>query len=246
MNIGRVNILIPMAGAGLRFKNAGYKEPKPLIDVGGKPMIKWAMESFDFLDRLPSYRLIFVILKEHDKKYHLGKKLKEIFGENIVLVIAKNPTRGQAETCLLAEKYVDNKEKLFIYNCDTYSSSKILGLIVRQDPDGIIPCFKSRNPLYSYAKEGANGFVSRVDEKKVISNLATTGMYYFKHGKDFVEAAKSIISGKNLTNKEFYVGPCYNELIKKGKKVRTILAQKNYILGTPEELTAFLERAKNF
>ena len=27
----KVNIVIPMAGAGSRFANAGYKEPKPLI-----------------------------------------------------------------------------------------------------------------------------------------------------------------------------------------------------------------------
>src|SRR3990167_11175407 len=242
MNIGRVNILIPMAGAGSRFQNAGFREPKPLIDVGGKPMIKWAMESFDFLDRVLSYRLIFIISKDDDEEHKLGKRLKGIFGKGIILIIAKTPTRGQAETCLLAERYIDNQEKLFIYNCDTYSRSKILDLIVKEDPDAIIPCFKSRNPRYSYAKEGVNGFVREVAEKKAISNFATTGMYYFKHGQDFVEAAKSILLGKKLTNKEFYVGPCYNELIKKGKKIRAIMSEKNFILGTPRELEKFIRR----
>jgi CTP:phosphocholine cytidylyltransferase-like protein len=39
-NYPNINIVIPMAGNGRAFKEAGYAFPKPLIDIGGKTMIE--------------------------------------------------------------------------------------------------------------------------------------------------------------------------------------------------------------
>lgn len=241
MSLEKVNFLIPMAGAGSRFFKAGYNIPKPLIDVFGEPMIKWAVKSFDFLDKIDNYQLIFVILEEHDNIYDLGNKLKNIFGDKAMVIKLNKITRGQAETCLAAKKQINNKNKLFIYNCDTYSTSAIWDLILAEDPDGILPCFKSDDPRYSFARINEVGDVVETAEKKAISNLATTGMYYFKHGHDFVNVVEKMISENNLYNNEFYVAPCYNELITIGKKIKTILVDKNFVMGTPEELNIFIK-----
>lgn len=240
----KVNILIPMAGAGSRFAKAGFKDPKPLIKVFGKPMVQWAMKSFDFLNKIKNYKLIFVISTEHNKQYGLEKELKRIFGKDIKVIEQSTPPRGQADTCLLAKEYIDNQNKLFIYNCDTYSTSKIWQLIEEEDPDGILPCFKATDPRYSFAKLDKHGYVSETAEKKAISDLATNGMYYFKRGSDFVSGAESMIKNKINHNNEFYVAPVYNELIKSGKKIKTILVDKNYVMGTPEELANFLKKYK--
>lgn len=243
-NEDKVNILIPMAGAGLRFTNAGFKKPKPLIDVFGKPMIIWAMRSFNFLNKLKKYQLIFVISADQEKEYGLANKLQKIFGNKIKIIKQNTPPRGQADSCLLAKEYINNYNKLFIYNCDTYSTSKIWEMIEKEDPDGILPCFKSTDPKYSFAKLDDYGFICETAEKKVISNLASTGMYYFKRGSDFVSAAETMIKNVDKHNNEFYIAPCYNELLKSGKKIRTIWIDKNYVMGTPEELDDFQKKYK--
>ena len=57
-----LNILIPMAGAGKRFSDAGYSFPKPLIEANNKPMIQWVVESLNLKGKY-----IFLISKEHQK-----------------------------------------------------------------------------------------------------------------------------------------------------------------------------------
>jgi capsule biosynthesis phosphatase len=242
-NEEHVNILIPMAGEGSRFAKAAYKEIKPLIKVKGKRMIEWAMESFDFLDRVKSYKLIFVIQELHDKEFALEKQLKDLYGSKCEVVKIPKLTRGQLETSLNAELLINNFNKLFIFNCDTFSKSKIWDLIESENPEGIISCFKNNDPKYSYAKLDKYGYVSETAEKKVISDNATTGLYYFKHGSVFVKNAKQMISQNKKQHNEFYIAPLYNDLIAQGKRIKIIEADTNWILGTPEELEIF-EKSK--
>lgn len=237
-----INILIPMAGLGSRFLNAGYTTPKPLIDIYGEPMISWAMKSFNFLSETKSYQLIFIILEEHEKEYHMSLKLKKLFGNSIKIITLTNPTRGQAETCLAAKKFINNNHRLFIYNCDTYSISDIWKLIQQEDPDGIIPYFESSDPRYSFVAFDEFNYICEVAEKRAISTNATVGMYYFKHGKDFVNAAEMLIE-KNVTqNGEYYVLPCYEMLLASGKRLRGLPVSEYNVFGTPEELNSFIKR----
>jgi capsule biosynthesis phosphatase len=243
LNHSSVNILIPMAGAGSRFAKAGFKDPKPLIKVKGEPMIKWAMKSFDFLHKISALKLIFVVLQEHEERYGLAERLRDIFGREIEVITSPSVTGGQAETCLLAKNLIDNYNKLFIYNCDTYSLSDIWDLIEAEDPDGILSCFKANHPRYSYAKLDEFGHVCETAEKRVISDLATTGLYYFRRGLDFVHAAETALKNHQTENGEFYVAPLYNSLIAAGKKIRICETKTNWVFGTPEELEFF---EKNF
>ena len=237
-----VNIVIPMAGLGSRFVKAGYTDPKPLIDVLGEPMISWAMKSFDFLSEVKKFQLIYIILKEHDERYDMSKKLKKLFGESIVVIVIDQVTRGQAETVLAAKDYINNYNKLFIYNCDNYSTAPIWQLITKEDPDGILPCFKATDPRYSYARLDEYGYVVETAEKRVISNWASNGMYYFKRGKDFVTAAEVICHQHLAEAGELYVAPCYNQLLLSGKKIKIVEITKNHVLGTPEELNNFIAK----
>lgn len=234
-----VNVLITMAGAGSRFSRAGFTTPKPLIPVKGRAMVEWAMESFNFLSWHKNKKFIFLVLKEHVEKYNLDRELKKLFGAQVEIISVPAVTLGQAETALLAAPYINNFQKLFIYNCDTYSESPIWDLILKEDPDGIIPCFESSDPKYSYVRLDEFGYAAEVAEKKVISKLATTGMYYFKRGADFINSALAQKANGEKQNGEFYVGPCYNQMIYSGKRIKTVEASKNYVLGTPEELNNF-------
>ncbi len=237
----KLNILIPMAGAGSRFTKAGFTVPKPLIITHGKTLIEWAMQSFDFLIGQPNVQLIFIILEEHEVAYELTASLKKIFGETITVIVSKTVTRGQAETCLLATTAINNYNQLVIYNCDTYTTGnqKMLDLIAAERPDGILACFESADPRYSYARLDEYGYVDLTAEKTVVSNQASSGLYYFRRGSDFVTAANSMIHDAATAGGEYYVAPCYNYLLRSGKKVKTYTVDANWVLGTPEELTVF-------
>ena len=89
-------------------------------------------------------------------------------------------------------------------------------------------------------KGGQDGYVEEVAEKKVISNDATAGYYYWSKGSDFVKYAEQMIEENSRTNGEFYVAPVYNWAIKDGKKIAIYMVDKVYELGTPEYLEKYI------
>jgi dTDP-glucose pyrophosphorylase len=106
--------------------------------------------------------------------------------------------------------------------------------------DGGILTFKATHPKWSYAKLDDNGFVSEVAEKKVISDNATVGVYFWKQGSDYVKYAEQMIAKNIRVNNEFYVCPVFNEAIADGKKIRVKEISKMWGIGTPEDLNNFL------
>jgi len=109
--------------------------------------------------------------------------------------------------------------------------------------DGAILTFPATHPKWSFVKTGDDDCVSEVAEKKPISNEATVGIYYYREGKTFVNAAKEMVRKDIRTNKEFYVCPVYNEMILEGMRIKPykIDAAQMHGLGTPEDLNIFLK-----
>jgi HAD superfamily hydrolase (TIGR01509 family) len=233
----KLNVLIPMAGAGSRFAQAGYTFPKPLIEVRGKPMIQVVVENLNI-----EAHYIFLVQKEHYEKYNLQYMLNLIApGCDIVLV--DGLTDGAACTTLLARSLIDNGNPLVIANSDQFlewNSNEALYAFAADGVDGGILTFESTHPKWSYAKLDEDGFVSEVAEKRVISSHATVGVYYWKQGKDYVKYADAMIAANDRTNNEFYVAPVFNHAIKDGKKFRVKTVKGMWGIGTPEDLNYFL------
>ncbi|MDC3030193.1 HAD-IA family hydrolase [Candidatus Pelagibacter sp.] len=237
----KMNILIPMAGAGKRFADAGYVFPKPLIEIDNKPMIQWVIESLNF-----KANFIFIIQKEHQEKYNIKSVLK-ILQPNCKIIELDHITEGAACTTLLAKKFINNSDPLIIANSDQYinwNSSKALYDFNSKKLDGAILTFEAIHPKWSYAKCDEDGYVTEVAEKKVISKNATVGVYYWKHGSDYVQSAENMIKKNIRVNNEFYVCPVYNEFILKKKKVKIHNVDKMWGLGTPEDLNNFIRTIK--
>ena len=237
----KMNVLIPMAGAGKRFFDAGYVFPKPLIEVDNKPMIQWVIESLNL-----QANYIFIIQKEHQEKYNIKSVLK-ILQPECKIIELDHLTEGAACTTLLAKKYINNSDPLIIANSDQYinwNSSKALYDFNSKNLDGAILTFEAIHPKWSYAKCDEEGYVTEVAEKKVISKNATVGVYYWKHGSDYVESAEEMIKKDIRVNNEFYVCPVYNEFLAKNKKVKIHNVDKMWGLGTPEDLNNFIRSIK--
>ena len=233
----KMNVLIPMAGAGSRFAEAGYTFPKPLIEVGNKPMIQVVTDNLNI-----DAHHIFIVQKEHYKKYNLETVLK-LIKPNCSIVQVEGVTEGAACTTLLAKKLINNDNPLVIANSDQFvewNANEVMYAFSTEGIDGGILTFQSTHPKWSYAKKNDSGFVSEVAEKKPISTNATVGIYYYKKGSDYVKCAEEMIEKNIRTNNEFYVCPVYNQLIEKGGKVRTKDIRKMWGLGTPEDLNNFM------
>jgi len=237
----KLNVLIPMAGAGSRFTQAGYTFPKPLIDVQGKPMIQVVAENLNI-----KANFIYIVQKEHREKYNLDTLLNLVTPKCKVVEVDEL-TEGAACTALLAKKYIDNDSPLFFANSDQFvewDSNEFFYKMNETEADGGIVTFKSTHPKWSFAKINDQGFVTEVAEKNPISNMATVGFYYWKHGSDFVKYAEQMINNDIRVNGEFYVCPVYNEAIQEGKEIRTFDIPKMWGLGTPEDLKHYLENYK--
>ena len=237
----KMNVLIPMAGAGSRFAQVGYSFPKPLIEVNGKPMIQVVLENLNI-----EANFTFVVRKEHYEKYSLQYLLTLIApGCNIVQV--DELTEGSACTTMLAKEFINNDDPLLLANSDQFmewNSNECLYAFNADGIDGGILTFKATHPKWSYAKVGADGFVSEVAEKKPISDDATVGVYYWKKGSDYVKYTEQMIEKDVRTNGEFYICPVFNEAIADGKKVRIKEIERMWGIGTPEDLSYFLEHYK--
>ena len=236
-----VNVLIPMAGRGSRFDKAGYTFPKPLIDVNNKPMIQVVTENLNI-----EGTHIFLVLQEHYNKYALKYLLPLITKPNLCKIVQVNEvTEGAACTVLLAEDLIDNDEELLLANSDqwvNWDSTHFLNYMRDKNADGGILSFTATHPKWSFAKvQEVTNLVTEVAEKKPISNCATVGIYYFKHGRDFVTAAKQMIAKDIRTNGEFYVCPVFNEMIGDGKRIYTYPIAEMMGLGTPEDLERYLK-----
>ena len=236
-----LNVLIPMAGAGSRFEKAGYTFPKPLIDVKNKPMIQVVVENLNI-----KANYIYIVQKSHREKYNLDTLLN-LITPNCKIVEADGLTEGAACTALMAKEFIDSDQPLFFANSDQFvewDSNEFMYKMNETEADGGIVTFEATHPKWSFAKTDEKGLVTEVAEKNPISNIATVGYYYWKHGSDFVKYAEQMIDKNVRVNNEFYVCPVFNEAIGDGKQIRTFNIDKMWGLGTPEDLKYYLENYK--
>ncbi|MCW2986307.1 MAG: Beta-phosphoglucomutase or related phosphatase, superfamily [Conexibacter sp.] len=235
----RVNVVIPAAGRGSRFAEAGYVHPKPLIDVEGRPMIDLVLS-----DMRAVGRPIVLLQEEHIARYRADAVIEHVAPASQVVPVS-GLTEGAACTVLLAEELIDSPSELVLANSDQVVEADVAAFVEAMrasGADGGIMTFHATESKWSFAKVGADGVVTEVAEKRPISDQATVGIYWFRHGSAFVRCAKRMIAADMRVNGEFYVCPVFNELIAEGGVVRTWEIDRSAMhgIGTPEDLQAFL------
>lgn len=237
----QLNIVVPMAGLGQRFRDAGYLLPKPLIDVRGRPMYSWAVDSLP-LERAAN--LIFVLLASEPGFETLRRDVVRRYAtHNPVVLDVPEPTAGQAVTVLRARHLIDDDEPLLVHNADTSFSVDVGwdAAVWRDGYAGALLVFRSTESRWSYSREGDDGLVVEVREKKVISPWASTGSYWFRRGSDFVRLADAQVAARRSEASEYYVGPLYNDLIADGGRVKNVRVQSVRCFGTPADYLQNLE-----
>lgn len=228
-----------MSGAGKRFADFGYEKPKPLIEFLGKPMIEHVLNNLN-----PNNNFTLCVLKSHyDSNPALFLALRDKVAK-LNIVVVDTLTNGAAETCLLAKKYINPENSLMIANCDqmmVWNQGNFENWMSEHDLDGCMFVFDSDSPKNSYVEVDDQGYAIRTAEKEVISLYATTGLYFWAKGIDFVHAAENMIRKNIRVNNEFYVCPVYNENIAKGARIGIYRPQEHWPIGTPEDLEIYIK-----
>jgi NDP-sugar pyrophosphorylase family protein len=238
-----LNIVLPIAGRGSRFVDAGYTLPKPLIPVHGIPMIEVVVRN---VRPQQAHHFTFIALQEHLGALGMRETLERI-APGCTIVPVTQVTEGAACTVLLARDVIDNNQPLMLANSDQWVDIDINDYLSEMDlkgADGLIMTMRADHPKWSYVGFDESGRVNRVVEKQVVSNEATVGIYNFRRGCDYVRAAEQMIAKNLRVNNEFYVAPVYNEMIEWGARViiHNIGSAGNgmYGMGVPSDLNLFL------
>ena len=234
-----MQILIPMSGAGKRFAEVGYDKPKPLIEFFGKPMVEHVLENLGLHNEF----ILCVQRAHYDADPALFVRLRAQAAD-LKLVFVEQLTQGAAETCLLAREHIKLDEPLFIANCDqmmVWDQDHFEEWFAAERLDGCMLTFFKDTTAYSYVEVDHNGIAVRTAEKQVISTHATTGIYVWARGSDFIWAAEKMIADNVRVNNEFYVCPVYNWNIARGDRIGIYPPQEHWPIGTPEDLDIYIE-----
>jgi dTDP-glucose pyrophosphorylase len=230
-----MHIVMPMAGLGSRTKSFS-KNPKPFVSLFGIPLFKFALHGLP----LDSCSKITFVLNENDKHFfdsHGHELLRQFGPQGIETRVLFTPTTsGQAETVDIALSPMDLSNPILIASCDTMVSKDFPHDFLIWD--GLLGTFWSDSPAMSYVRLDGERVIETA-EKKIISNHASSGLYYFKHAGDFRRVYReSTFVG------ESYVAPLYNKLIGNDAKVGIWQHASVTPLGTAEELESFIASAK--
>jgi dTDP-glucose pyrophosphorylase len=228
-------LIMPMAGRGIRFSDAGYSQPKPFIDVNGLPMFAHSERCIG----LNFTKRVFIVRK--DQNFRDG--ILQYYPDATVVELEEE-TQGTACTLLEAREHYENDGAIFIANCDQHVEWQrwmAEQIINQNEVDGMIAVFPcpDRHPKWSYAELGQDKIITRVAEKDPISDWATVGFYYWQDAREFTASAERMIAANDRVNGEFYTCPTYN-YISSGKYIRAMEVEKMQGIGTPEDLKLWL------
>lgn len=245
----KINIVIPMAGQGRRFIEAGYLTPKPLLKLGDDLVIKHIID----IMKMSQAQFIFIVRQDHCDGFQLDKRLLEI-EPNAKIIRINEITQGAVCTVLLAKEYLNDDNPMIIKDCDqiiNWNPEHFFEFVERNKADGAIVNIHTDRPNYSFSRVDPKGRITETAEKSVISNHGSVGIYYFAKGSDFVKYAERMIAKNMRVNNEFYTAPVYNQFIQDFKTILHYPVAEMFQLGTPEEffenkqkVIEFLEKRK--
>lgn len=237
-----LNVIIPIAGSSDEFTNAGYFYPKPIIEIKGKPMIQWVIESLKTIKN--SFKLIFIIKEEHSSKYHLDNTLR-LLHPNCEIIQLKEDTKGGLCSVLMTIDSISEEDPMLILNGDQIihvDFQDIINTWVSKNVDAGVITFPSVHPRWSYVLEN-EGKIIQTAEKNPISNTAVAGCYYFKNAQFFFQNAFRTILKDDQVNGSFYISSVLNEYILNNYQVGNIgINKKDFISFYHPKLIAEFEK----
>jgi len=247
-NNRNIQIVLPMAGLGTRFAEAGYQVAKPLLPIHGEPMFKIVLANI----LSPRVKRVVIISRS---EWNLTSEIEELNSKSGVefhLIEIDHTTEGPAETVALAAPYLELDLPVVTANSDQYVHASIgdfFNALLEQGVAGTIMTMEDNDPKWSFVEVDSRGDAVKVREKEVISHQATVGIYGFKTALVLLESIKKMKEADDRVNGEFYVAPVYNYLISDGQRVTTFdtgpVENVMFGLGVPQDYEFFLKQPQS-
>jgi len=236
-----MKILIPLAGNGQRFKDDGYKLPKPLVKVFGNPL---CFAAIGYLEPQNDDE-IYIVYKEELNKYGFKETVHKTFPK-VKFIELKHDTRGPVETVLCAVGKLSEeelREPVLVVDGDTFYIENIIQKAKNNQFLDAVFCFVTKNeePIYSYIKTDPESWrVTEIKEKQKISNMACSGAYLFSDGAWLKKYCEKVLSD-NENRSEYYISDIYQKMLLDNVTIGAIKIHANDVvcLGTPHQLKTF-------
>jgi len=228
-----------MAGMSSRFFKAGYTQPKYMLEAHNQSLFAHSIRSFSryFSDS----DFLFITLSDYDTPNFVSTECDRLNINSYEVITLDEVTRGQAETVALGlDKAGCSDTPITIFNIDTALPDFRHPDFI-EECDGYLDVFVGSGNNWSYVRPDPSspGKALETAEKKPISDLCSSGLYYFKSSAEFTSVfAKQISAGiDNQPMNEFYIAPLYNQLIDAGKDIRYRITDKQQVIffGVPDE-----------
>lgn len=235
-----LSIVIPIAGRGQRFIDAGYHTPKPFLPVDGMTMLEKVVEN---VSPQKTFRLFFICRSEHvDEAGRIGQRIKQ---NRMCLSVNISPLdeipNGAALTVRHGLEIVDEQDEILVANGDQivdFSVDDFLENAVGASGQVAVFTDKAMNPKWSFAKLHGHRVV-KIAEKDPISIYATCGIYWWAKRRLCTDSINRMIANQQQVKGEWYLAPAMNEL----RYVRAYFVNGMTGLGTPEDYEAYVNNS---
>ncbi len=237
-----MNILVPMAGDGRLFEEAGFAFPKNLVEIAGLPLVERVLDQLQPLISGGS-NLVCLVRDAENSKFHTADVIRLLYPEATVVTVPALES-GAACTALLAIEHLDPEQPILVFNGDQIVKRDMAPVVADFDERGLdagVVIFRAVHPRWSYVKLGADGLVVEAAEKHPISTHATAGAYWYRRAGDFLRAVMDMIRKDAHVDGRFYICPAFNELILQGGSVGIYeIARDEYLsLATPQGVNQY-------
>lgn len=233
-----MKIIMPMAGKGSRLGQLTRDFPKPLVPVAGRPMLAWAMDSVRTVN---CDVLIAIVQAEHDRRFRMREIIRASWPESPVEILTVDAIPpGQLCTVLAAREFIDGEDVLII-SSDTLVKAPLTKDITaarKAGLRGLISVAPLAGDKWSFVRLDSCGKVIEVAEKRRISDIASTGVYWLASGREFLAHADKAIHNNSRINNEFYIMPVYEQYLAAACGIGISLASTVLDMGEPQALIA--------
>jgi NDP-sugar pyrophosphorylase family protein len=229
-----IDLVLPAAGLGSRFSQLGFDQPKPLLNLAGKPFFWWAVES---VRRSVTVRqLVFVVLEAHVRDFEIDRRIRAYYPQATIVPIA-GVTSGAAESAAIGVKALTGRGPLAVNDCDHAFICQGLPAmldLLHTHFAGALMCFRSASPSYSYARVDEQGRVTGTVEKVVASPFAIAGCYLFSGAERFLDLYEGYREACGYS--ELFMSGLYNRAAQRQLPIGLLEVDRHWSFGTPEEL----------
>jgi HAD superfamily hydrolase (TIGR01509 family) len=242
-----MNIIIPIGGKGERFQKKGYKEPKPLINILGKPMIHYILDNL----RISEEDSVFIVYYNAIDPVLFNSVIKNKY-PNINLIEITYQTKGASETIFEGLKTIrtlTKNKKTMLFDCDTFYTEDVISKYRNIEENAVFYNLnQEENPIYSYISFDDAKIINSISEKKKISDYANTGIYCFSDINELFDFSKEIVEKNVMFNGECYTSCIIDAMLKNKKQFVGIELNPNFVfnLGTPKQLETYINNVYFF